>query len=82
MKQNLFWAAIYNLLAIPVAAGVLYPSLGIVLRPEWSALLMSLSSIIVAVNAVLLKRVERDLDGQAASGGPAAPLQPAAGASR
>ncbi len=61
MKQNLFWASIYNVLAIPVAAGVLYPSLGIELRPEWSALLMSASSIIVATNAVLLKRVERDL---------------------
>ncbi len=61
MKQNLFWAAIYNVLAIPVAAGLLYPSLGIVLRPEWSALLMSLSSIIVAVNAILLKRVEGEL---------------------
>lgn len=62
MKQNLFWAAIYNVLAIPVAAGVLYPSLGIELRPEWSALLMSLSSIVVAVNAVSLKRVDRELD--------------------
>ena len=61
MKQNLFWASIYNLLAIPIAAGTLYPSLGIELRPEWAALLMSLSSIIVATNAVLLKRVERDL---------------------
>jgi Cu2+-exporting ATPase len=61
MKQNLFWASIYNVLAIPVAAGVLYPSLGIMLRPEWSALLMSLSSIIVATNAVLLKRVEGSL---------------------
>jgi Cu2+-exporting ATPase len=61
MKQNLFWASIYNLLAIPVAAGVLYPAWGIMLRPEWSALLMSLSSIIVATNAVLLKRVEGDL---------------------
>ena len=45
MKQNLFWASIYNLLAIPVAAGVLYPAFDIMLRPEWSALLMSLSSI-------------------------------------
>jgi Cu2+-exporting ATPase len=62
MKQNLVWASVYNILAIPIAAGVLYPSLGIELRPEWAALLMSLSSIIVAVNAVLLKRVERDLD--------------------
>jgi Cu2+-exporting ATPase len=61
MKQNLFWASIYNVLAIPVAAGALYPSLGLELRPEWSALLMSVSSIIVATNAVLLKRVERDL---------------------
>jgi Cu2+-exporting ATPase len=61
MKQNLFWASIYNVLAIPVAAGVLYPSLGVELRPEWSALLMSFSSIIVATNAVLLKRVEKDL---------------------
>jgi Cu2+-exporting ATPase len=61
MKQNLFWASIYNVLAIPVAAGVLYPSLGVELRPEWSALLMSLSSIVVATNAVLLKRVEGEL---------------------
>jgi Cu2+-exporting ATPase len=61
MKQNLFWASIYNLLAIPIAAGVLYPSYGIMLRPEWAALLMSLSSIIVATNAVLLKRVDGDL---------------------
>jgi Cu2+-exporting ATPase len=61
MKQNLFWASIYNVLAIPVAAGVLFPSFGIMLRPEWAALLMSLSSIIVATNAVLLKRVEPGL---------------------
>jgi Cu2+-exporting ATPase len=61
MIQNLFWASIYNVLAIPIAAGVLYPSLGLELRPEWAALLMSLSSIIVATNAVLLKRVEGEL---------------------
>lgn len=61
MKENLVWASIYNLLAIPVAAGVLYPKFGITLRPEFSALLMSISSIIVAVNAVLLKRAEKDL---------------------
>ncbi len=61
MKQNLGWASIYNVLAIPVAAGVLYPAYGIELRPEWAALLMSASSIIVATNAVLLRRVERDL---------------------
>ena len=61
MKQNLFWAAIYNILAIPVAAGVFYHSLGWTLRPEIAALLMSASSIIVATNAVLLKRVEPKL---------------------
>jgi Cu2+-exporting ATPase len=76
MKQNLVWASIYNVLAIPVAAGVLYPSFGIQLRPEWSALLMSLSSIVVAANAVLLKRVERDL-GEPPAGRPAAPPEPA-----
>lgn len=61
MKQNLFWAAIYNVLAIPVAAGVFYNSLGWSLRPEIAALLMSVSSIVVATNAVLLKRVESSL---------------------
>jgi Cu2+-exporting ATPase len=61
MKQNLGWASVYNLAAIPIAAGVLYPFYGISLRPEFSALLMSLSSIFVAVNAVLLKRSEKDL---------------------
>lgn len=59
MKQNLAWASVYNLAAIPVAAGVFYGSLGWYLRPEVSALLMSVSSIFVAVNAVLLKRAER-----------------------
>jgi Cu2+-exporting ATPase len=58
MKQNLVWASIYNLAAVPIAAGVLFPSAGIELRPEWSALLMSASSIIVATNAVMLKRAE------------------------
>jgi Cu2+-exporting ATPase len=61
MKQNLAWASVYNVLAIPIAAGLLYPAYGIELRPEWSALLMSLSSIIVALNAVLLKRSESEL---------------------
>ena len=56
MKQNLFWAAIYNVVAIPVAAGVLYPSLGIMLRPEFGALAMSASSITVVSNALLLRR--------------------------
>jgi Cu2+-exporting ATPase len=56
MKQNLAWASVYNVLAIPVAAGAFYHSLGWSLRPEISALLMSVSSIIVALNAVSLRR--------------------------
>ena len=61
MKENLVWASVYNILAIPIAAGVLYPKFGITLRPEFSALLMSISSVIVATNAVLLKRAEKSL---------------------
>ena len=63
MKQNLGWASVYNVLAIPIAAGALYPATGFILGPQWSALLMSASSIIVATNAVLLKRVEAGLPG-------------------
>ena len=57
IKQNLFWAAIYNLIAIPIAGGVLYPSLGVLLRPEWAALVMSASTMTVTANALLLNRV-------------------------
>jgi len=60
MKQNLFWAAIYNVIAIPVAAGVLSP-FGILLAPEVGALAMSASFLTVATNAVLLKSVEKKL---------------------
>jgi Cu2+-exporting ATPase len=56
MKQNLFWAAIYNLIAIPVAAGALYPAFGLLPRPEFGALAMSASSITVVSNALLLRR--------------------------
>ena len=56
MKQNLFWAAIYNVIAIPIAAGVLYPSLGLLLRPEFGVLAVSASSITVVSNALLLRR--------------------------
>ena len=56
MHQNLAWAVGYNSLALPVAAGVFEP-IGFVLRPEVAAISMSGSSIIVAVNAVSLKRL-------------------------
>jgi Cu2+-exporting ATPase len=54
MKQNLWWAAGYNIVTIPLAAGVLY-SIGIVLSPAMGAVLMSLSTVIVAINARLFK---------------------------
>ncbi|MGC5225086.1 heavy metal translocating P-type ATPase [Micromonospora sp. DT81.3] len=57
MRQNLGWAIGYNAVALPIAAGVFYPSLGIMLTPEIAAITMSGSSVIVAVNALLLKRL-------------------------
>ncbi|TMC44786.1 MAG: hypothetical protein E6J23_06635 [Chloroflexi bacterium] len=61
MKQNLFCAAAYNLVAIPGAAGLLYPAFGLLLRPEFGALAMSASSITVVSNALLLRRTESEL---------------------
>ncbi|MEK7530853.1 MAG: copper-translocating P-type ATPase [Patescibacteria group bacterium] len=55
MIQNLFWATGYNVIALPLAAGALY-TYGILLEPALAAVLMSLSTVIVAINAVLLKR--------------------------
>src|SRR5437667_10001374 len=55
IKQNLFWAAIYNVIAIPLAGGALYPSLGILLKPAWAALAMSASTMTVTVNALMLR---------------------------
>ncbi len=57
MRQNLGWAIGYNAVALPIAAGVFEPAYGLVLRPEIAALTMSGSSLIVAVNALLLKRL-------------------------
>jgi Cu2+-exporting ATPase len=57
MRQNLGWAIGYNAIALPIAAGVFQPAFGLVLRPEIAALSMSGSSLIVAVNALLLKRL-------------------------
>lgn len=58
MRQNLGWAVGYNLIALPIAAGVFQPAFGLVLRPEIAALSMSGSSFIVAVNALMLKRLK------------------------
>ncbi len=56
MHQNLWWAAGYNTIAFPIAAGLFYPAFGLVLRPEIAAISMSGSSLLVAINALLLKR--------------------------
>ncbi|HET9655482.1 MAG TPA: heavy metal translocating P-type ATPase [Kineosporiaceae bacterium] len=56
MRQNLGWAVGYNAIALPIAAGVFEPAFGLVLRPEIAALSMSGSSLLVAANALLLKR--------------------------
>jgi P-type Cu2+ transporter len=57
MRQNLAWAVGYNAIALPIAAGVFQPLFGLTLRPEIAALSMSGSSVLVAVNALLLKRL-------------------------
>ncbi len=57
MRQNLAWATGYNVVAIPLAAGLLYPTFGILLSPAAGAVLMSVSTIIVAINAQTLRRV-------------------------
>jgi len=56
MVQNLWWATGYNALAIPLAAGVLYPLYHFLLPPAAGAAVMSLSTVIVAINAKLLGR--------------------------
>ena len=57
MRQNLGWAIGYNAIALPIAAGVFEPAFGLTLRPEIAALSMSGSSLLVAVNAIMLKRL-------------------------
>ena len=66
MRQNLGWAIGYNSIALPIAAGVFAP-LGFTLRPEIAAISMSGSSILVAVNALLLKRLDLPPDVAAGS---------------
>jgi Cu+-exporting ATPase len=57
IRQNLFLAFIYNVLSVPVAAGVLYPFFGILISPIWASAAMSLSSLSVVTNALRLRRV-------------------------
>ena len=60
IKQNLFWALFYNILGIPVAAGML-SGYGIYLKPEYAGLAMAFSSVSVVLNSLLLKRIEKSI---------------------
>jgi Cu+-exporting ATPase len=58
IRQNLFFAFVYNAVGIPIAAGVLYPALGLLLSPMIASAAMSFSSVSVIANALRLRRVE------------------------
>jgi len=61
IRQNLFWAFFYNIVGIPVAAGLLYPHFGLILKPEFAGLAMAFSSVSVVSNSLLLNRIRKKL---------------------
>ena len=58
IRQNLFLAFAYNAVSVPVAAGVLYPLIGVLISPIWASAAMTFSSVSVIVNALRLRHVE------------------------
>jgi cation transport ATPase len=58
IRQNFFWAFFYNIIAIPVAAGALYPLTGLLLSPMIAGAAMALSSVTVVLNSLRIKRVD------------------------
>lgn len=77
MQENLVWAAGYNVFALPLAAGVLAP-VGILLSPAVGAVLMSLSTVIVAINAQLLRRTDLSIPNLPGTSAPTPPTEPTA----
>ncbi|MGC8754153.1 MAG: heavy metal translocating P-type ATPase, partial [Thermosulfidibacteraceae bacterium] len=57
IKQNLFWAYIYNIICIPIAGGLMYPFFGILLNPMYAGIAMSISSVTVVLNAIKLRYI-------------------------
>ncbi|MFH1474221.1 MAG: heavy metal translocating P-type ATPase, partial [Candidatus Aenigmatarchaeota archaeon] len=63
IKQNLFWAFLYNIIGIPIAAGILYPFFGFLLNPMIAGAAMAFSSVSVVSNSLLMKRYKPKIKG-------------------